>query len=389
MKIAIVRQRYNPFGGAERFVEAALSALGSQNLDLTLITREWQGDIENGGRRVLVCNPKHFGRLQRDRSFSGAVQQAIDQEHFDIVQSHERIPGCTVFRAGDGVHAAWLEQRARIQTSLGRLGSRLSPWHRYTLAAERAMFADPRLKAVICISELVRRDVQRFYHVPDEKLHVIYNGIDLERFHPQNATIHRQRVRQEYGIPADAPVFLYVGSGFERKGVAPLLKAFARANLADARLLVVGSDKHLSRYRQMAGRLGIGEHVRFAGGVHDPVPYYGAADIFVLPTLYEPLSNAVLEALACGLPAIVSNTCGAAELISPGLNGDICDALDDAMLARLLRSHAQCVGNSQTRDSARNAVLHLSLKAMSERLCALYRGLLADSTHGYNSALPR
>jgi UDP-glucose:(heptosyl)LPS alpha-1,3-glucosyltransferase len=70
------------------------------------------------------------------------------------------------------------------------------------------MFADPRLRAVICISELVRDDIRRFYGVPEQKLHVIYNGIDLDRYHPRLATEHRSEVRRQYGIRIGTVVYL-------------------------------------------------------------------------------------------------------------------------------------------------------------------------------------
>lgn len=376
IRLALVRQRYNPYGGAERFVATTLEALAQRqgDLELTLITRKWQG----GERKhaVIECRPPHFGRLGRDASFARCVQRTLAEQKFDLVQSHERIAGCDIFRAGDGVHAAWLEQRRRQQGLIGRLGAALSPWHRYTLAAERQMFADPRLKAVICISELVRDDIRRFYGVSEDKLHVIYNGIDLARYHPGLAAEHRVATRRDYGIPEAAPLFVYVGSGFERKGVGPLLQALAAAAAKDIHLLVVGADKHLERYRRRAAALGLGGRVVFTGGLPDVRPCYGAADAFVLPTLYEPLSNAVLEALACGLPSIVSDHCGAAELITPGANGRICDALDVPALAGHLDALAAPGVAAGMREAARAAVADLGLAAMSERLLGLYRSLL-------------
>lgn len=376
IRLALVRQRYNPFGGAERFVATTLEALAKRDLDLslTLITRKWTGGESH--HQVIECRPRYLGRLGRDWSFARCVQSVMQREKFDLVQSHERIAGCDIFRAGDGVHAAWLEQRRRTQSWMGRLGAWLSPWHRYTLAAERAMFADPRLKAVICISELVRNDICHFYGVSDDKLQVIYNGIDLDRFHPELALEYRAAIRQQHCIPESAPLFVYVGSGFERKGVASLLAAMAAAASNDIRLLVVGSEKDMGRYTRQAASLGLGERVVFTGGVRDARPYYAAADAFVLPTLYEPLSNAALEALACGLPSILSEQCGAAELLTSGVNGYVCDALDVAALAAHLSALAQPGVAAAMRPAARAAVAHLGLEAMSTRLLELYRSLI-------------
>jgi UDP-glucose:(heptosyl)LPS alpha-1,3-glucosyltransferase len=376
IRLALVRQRYNPFGGAERFVATTLEALAKRDLDLslTLVTRHWTGGQSH--HQVIECQPRYLGRLARDWSFARCVQAVMQREQFDLVQSHERIAGCDIFRAGDGVHAAWLEQRRRTQSLIGRLGAWLSPWHRYTLAAERAMFADPRLKAVICISDLVRNDIRRFYGVADDKLQVIYNGIDLDRFHPDLALEHRAAIRQQHGIPESATLFIYVGSGFERKGVAALLEAMARATPGDTHLLVLGSDKDLPRYSSQAARLGLAERVVFTGGVNDARPYYAAADAFVLPTRYEPLSNAALEALACGLPSILSAQCGAAELLTPGVNGYVCDALDVPALAAHLSALAQPGVAAAMRPAARAAVAQLGLEGMAARLLTLYRSLI-------------
>ncbi len=376
MKLAIVRQRYNPYGGAERFVERALAALERQGVSVTLIARKW---TPAAGRSGIVCDPFYLGRLWRDAGFARCVRRVVRSGAFDLVQSHERIPGCSLFRAGDGAHAAWLAQRSRRDGPLGRLWLRFSPWHRYMLWAEARMFRDPALKAVICISRMVRDDILRHYGVDAAKLHVLYNGVDLEDFHPRLAALHREALRQRLGVPQEAPVFLFVGSGFARKGVATLIEAAARMRHREARFWVVGKDKRAAAYLRRARRAGVGERFHFLGGQQDVRPYLGGADAFVLPTLYEPLSNAVLEALACGLPAVATTTCGAAELIRAGENGYVCAAQDAAGLAGHLDTLAQPGAAAAMREAARASVAHLSVEAMAQRLVELYGSLLPAS----------
>lgn len=375
LKIALIRSRYTPFGGAERFIESALGALAEKGVTLTLMTREWKGPAE---RSVILCNPFHIGRLWRDWGFARSVQATLARSHFALVQSHERIAGCDVFRVGDGVHAAWLEARNRTKGSLAQFATKLSPWHRYTLHAEAKMFADPRLRAVICISRMVANDVRRFFHVPEEKLHVIYNGIDSEYFSPKLRELHRISVRENLAIPATSAVYLFVGSGFDRKGVRQLLMAFAKLPDKQAHLIIVGKDHKQSAYEAQADALRISNRVRFCGPQQDVRPFYGAADVFVLPTLYEPLSNAVLEALASGLPVITSTHCGAAELITHGVSGFVCDALD----ADTLALHMMALNNREFRESAsraaRDSVQQFTLSDMSNRYVRLYEDLLSE-----------
>lgn len=373
MKLAIVRQRYTPFGGAERFVERAVEALNRSDLSLTIVARRWSGSPTH---EVLRCDPFHLGRAWRDASFARCVRELIAERRFDIVQSHERIAGCDVFRAGDGVHASWLELRARAGGALVRVGHALSPWHRYTLAAETALFADPRLKAVICNSRMVRDDLARRFCLDPAKLHVIYNGIDLDDYSPALSEVHRSTVRRELEVADELPVVLYVGSGFERKGVRPLIEAASRMTETRARFWIIGRDKHCARYQAYAEKKGVANRIRFLGPQQDVRPFYGAADAFALPTLYDPFPNAALEALASGLPVVTSTSCGASELVEPGRNGFVCDALDIAALARSL--DALCApGVAQAMSTAaRASAVPLSRDAMAEQLVGLYRSLL-------------
>ena len=122
---------------------------------------------------------------------------------------------------------------------------------------------------------------------------MIRNAVDSTRFHPGLRAEFRDGMRQQLKIPREANVVAYVGSGFERKGVAALLKALALAP-GKPWAVIAGKDKHSTRYQVLAQRLGVSSRVRFVGAVSDVRPYYGAADSFALPTLYDPFPNAAL-----------------------------------------------------------------------------------------------
>ncbi len=371
MRLALVRQRYNAYGGAERFIERSLAALAGQGVEVTLVARQWKGVPGE----VLRCDPFHVGRLWRDWSFARAACGELASRRFDLVQSHERIACCDIYRAGDGVHAQWLDNRRSALGPLGRLGICLNPYHHYLLAAERRLFASPRLRAVICNSRMVKDEIRSRFGMPEEKLYVIYNGVDLEAFHPRLRDRHRVALREKLGIPQQALVYLFVGSGFERKGVFRLLQAFARLPRTEAHLVVVGQDKAQARAERLAHALGIASRTHFAGGQDDVRPWYGAADCFVLPSLYDPFPNAALEAMACGLPAIVTRQCGTAELIDPGTNGFVVDALDiDALAAALDGIEAAAAQEMGRR--ARQRAEAFGMGAMTERLVSLYRSLI-------------
>ena len=390
VKLALIRQRYNAYGGAERFVARALDALKAQGVAVTVFARAWDmagdssGDLSrdlpgdaagNAPAPDLVrCAPFYLGRLWRDASFARAACRAVAQRQFDLVQSHERIACCDIYRAGDGVHAQWLENRRRVLGAWGRLAVAMNPYHAYVLAAERRLFSSPRLRAVICNSRMVAAEIGRRFAVAQDKLHVIYNGVDLEAFHPRLREQHCAVLRAGLGIAKTALVYLLVGSGFERKGVPQLLDAFARLRNPQARLLVVGADRQTGVLRRRARALGVGDRVVFAGPQRDMQPWYGAADCFVLPTLYDPFPNAALEAMASALPVITSSSCGAAEFVAEGHNGYVCDAMDVAALAdRMGKIDSATARTMGAR--ARQSVSELGLAAMAARLVSLYAAL--------------
>ena len=374
MKLALIRQRYNPFGGAERFVARAAAALTASGASVTVFARDWPGD---GDVRAVRCDPFYLGRVWRDRSFARAVCRAVASERFDLVQSHERLACCDVYRAGDGVHRQWLDNRARALGPLSRIAQSLNPYHRYVLAAEARMFASARLAAVICNSHMVAGEIRRRFGLPEPKLHVIYNGVDTEAFHPRLKREHRAVMRLRLGIPESAPVLLFVGSGFERKGVGRLVAALAAMPERDARLVVVGRDKAEGAFRREARTLGVAERAHFAGPQQDVRPWYGLADAFALPTLYDPFPNAALEALACGLPIATSVQSGAAELVREGANGMVCDALDGAGITRACSTVLRLGRDPMAEVAARSAAEPLSLEAMARRLIDLYETLLS------------
>ena len=371
-RIAIVRQRYNPFGGAERFVERALTAFGEESVALTVIARDWSG--ARGDTRWLRCDPFHLGRTWRDASFRGAVCRLVAGERFDLVQSHERIDCCDVYRAGDGVHAQWLVNRARAASPWATWLTKCHPYHRYVLAAERRTFASPRLKAVICNSRMVREEIRRWFGAEESKLPVIYNGVDLDHFHPGLREQHRVRVLGEFQIPPAARIVAFVGSGFERKGLPQLIRAMAQLDAAD-HLIVVGEDRSARRLKCIAQSLGLAQRIHWAGPQRDVRPWYAAADVFALPTLYDPFPNAGLEALACGLPVVTTMSCGLAEIIQDAKNGHVCtDPLDIAQLAEMLRRSLN--EGERMRVSARASAEPFSMARTARELMQLYRRLL-------------
>src|SRR6185503_20049753 len=164
------------------------------------------------------------------------------------------------------------------------------------------------------------------------KLHVVYNGVDLQHFRPSPQL--REPARKELGLGPRATLFLFVGSGFARKGLAAAIEALRLVNNDALSLAVVGEDREKARFAAQAAPLG--ERVRFLGGREDVRPLYAAADCLILPSRYDPFPNTVLESFVMGLPAIVSSRCGAAEVVERCANGWVCEPDDAPGIAKLM-----------------------------------------------------
>jgi UDP-glucose:(heptosyl)LPS alpha-1,3-glucosyltransferase len=364
MKIALLRQRVTTLGGAETTLGYLVRGLAAAGHLVTVYGTDREAEAQTalgpgiGYVRVPVRGSKTLRLLTFAHNSRGLLLSSGPQ----VVFSLERVLNPQVFRAGDGCHREWLARRTPYLSPLARVAQRLSLFHQMMLLLERRLFTFPGLKRVIANSRQVRDEVIRHYGVEPARVRVIYNGVDRQRFHPLEDTARIEQ-RRRLGVPDDTDIVLFVGSGFERKGLTYLLQAFSSLRDRRCQLWVVGKG-HSAPYQRAAARLGVADRVRFWGPAIETAPFYQAATVLTLPTLYDPCSNVVLEALACGTPVVTTATNGAAEFLTPGENGDIISQPDDiAGMGEALAIFLDRGQDSQTRRAAMEAVAGLSWEA--------------------------
>lgn len=310
MRVGLICRPFSFHGGVETATAGLLAALRDAGHDVELISTRRQPRVPGVVvRRVGMLRHPSTLRLL---SFALAARGAAARHRYDLVQSHERTLGQDLYRAGEGCHLGYLEAMGR------RLG--LDPFHRLVLALERRIFGLRTARHVVAISRQGKEEIERRYSTDPAHVTLVYNGVDLARFHPDLRARLRPGTRDELGIPPEAWTVLFVGSGFARKGLGPLLEAFARRRDAAARLVVAGKGD-VARYQALAARLGIAARVTWTGPREDVERLYAAADAVALPALYEPFGNVHLEALASGVPVLSSARAGGAEVIRPRVNG--------------------------------------------------------------------
>ncbi len=328
MKIALVHKRLDLSGGTEKDLFQTAVGLRDLGHDVHLFCSEFAVDPpENVTVHRVGVFP--LGRTLRLWSFAWLAPRLIEKfKGWDMVVSFGRLVRQDVLRSGGGTHRGFLERFGTEGGWARRLWQWISVYHRSLLILEGRQFGNKGCRSIIAVSAEVRRDIIAHYAVAPDKIHVLYNGVDSQRFHPARRGEARDLVRNLWKIPLDAPLVLFVGSGFRRKGLDRLLSAWKSSGLDRVFLLVVGADARLDRYQDWAEAVAPGRII-FAGRQENVENYYAAADLVALPALQEAFGNVVLEALASGLPVLVSREVGAAEVLHGPLALGIVDRADD------------------------------------------------------------
>jgi len=308
LTIGFVRRGYSQSGGAEAYLKRLAHGVVEAGHDAHLITTE-----------AWPQNEWLFGPIRRLQSgsvteFACDLEKIRPQIRCDVLMSLERVWSCDVYRAGDGVHRAWLLRRRKFELPLERFVRGLNRKHRDILQLEEALLANRGAGRVIVNSQMVKTEIVDLYPYPADKIDIVRNGVPIGqfRFDPKR----REESRDQLKVKPEEIALLFVGSGWERKGLRFAIAAMALSNSCKMRLLVAGRGNE--RYYKS-------KHVQFLGEIPDPARIYPAADIFILPTIYDPFSNACLEALACGLPVITTRGNGFSEIIEHEVHGSIVD----------------------------------------------------------------
>lgn len=375
MRLGLIRERYLAHE-VERYLEAALEALLERSVAISIYTRQWP-ETKLQLVEPVICNPAYIDRLSREWGFARAVCRAIAKQPPELVQSDVPVPCCDFYHVVRGVHATRLEQHARVASRSQVFAARMRPYDRYAVRAERRVLTSSWLRAVACPSWMVREDIHRKFGVPLERLHIIPPPVDSDAFHPGLRSL-RGWLRERHRIPDGALLYVTCAADFAHDGVPILIAALASLP-PTSHLLVLGHERHMSHYTALADQLGVRERIVFAGAVAEPKPYLGAADAFVLPTLYDPCSHATLEAMACGLPVLTSTHSGVAELVDTHDAGLVSDALDVKAITHQLGMLQDASMRQRLGENARKAVLPFTTAAVTLKLVLLYRDLLTPA----------
>jgi len=340
MHIAIIKSNFTPYGGAEKYTLRLIDAFIKNKVEVDVLTSfhgNWS-NISLNFRQIFLKQFRH-NNLLRLLTFDASVKHYLKKEPYDCILGMEFTGYQTHLRAGGGCHAAWLQRRCAESSWLRCLSFRINPFHRVMIAMEKHAFLHHKLKRIICNSHLVEREIAYFYPQAKEKLTVVHNGVEWNEFSEvfETGLNKRNDILQNLHLNPDRFFFLFVGSGYERKGLAKAIMALPLLP-EHTELIVAGKDKQQNRYQALCKNSGLAERVHFFGPQKNIIPFLQVSDAFVLPTIYDPFSNASLEALAMGLYLVTSDANGCSEVITEKSGFLIRNLRDDYSVADAMRT---------------------------------------------------
>lgn len=371
-KIAVVVPKYGLVGGGERFVRELTERL-AQNAthDIHVLANQWQG----GSNRITFHRIPiiTFPRWLTTISFAWFVQRTLKKIKPDIVHAHDRIFTADVVTVHSIPHRTWVKTiRRKRMPSLFDLAT---SW------VEKRMFTQGGCKYVLPVSSLAAQKNREEYAAANYLVEVVHPGVDehflAAEMQPGLA------VRKEFGISENDFLVLFVGMNFELKGLDQLLAIMARLCKEDLprapRLLVVGKGNR-EKYEQVARGYGMDDTVFFAGIRHDMPGVYRAADLLVLLSGFDTFGMVVTEAMASGVPVIVSDTVGASDLIREGKNGFVVNS--EWSTERIVRQIVDLASNDERRAAmsyeAKQTATGQSWTKVAAKVEAVYERLLRD-----------
>jgi len=294
-------------GGAEGYCANVATKLVERGHQVAIVADESTLD----GIRFERARVAGRGSILKNLGFFMESRNVLERLDSHLIYGLSRIREANFLRISDPLHSAWLDLGYDPSLPFSFL-RRISLRHSLLLWQERESIRS--CGYLVTNSNLVKEHLASYYRVRPEYVFTVYNGVDHERFSPLSKK-ERQSTREMLGIGAGETAILFAGSDLKRKGLSHLLRAAGRLD-QPVKIFIAGAEKDPGA-ASLCQKEGIAARVFWLGFRLDMERLYQAADLFCLPTLYDPFANSVLEAISCGTPALTTRLNGASEVLLP------------------------------------------------------------------------
>jgi glycosyltransferase involved in cell wall biosynthesis len=362
--IYFVVPRIDRTGGYERQALTLARALIALGAPLRILSDCEPAELREHSRALPAASLLKLHRVFR-REFQQARRAGPVVVHFHALYRFSAV-------------GLWTATRLRVPTLL-KLPSTTDVQVLFQSPRLALRLFQPTLQRVdrfLCPSRTVAEALRPRLRRPEAAIY-LPNGVDTVRFSPA-ATDEQRRQRDRLGLRF-RHVILHVGRHVPLKGGDVLIRAFAQAKGSlpvDTGLVFLGDGEQTAAWKRLAGQLGIADAVLFAPTHDEPEHYYQAADAFALPSLQEGMPNALLEAMACGLPCVASDAGGIRDILADSFSGQLVAPGDVNALAAALQKLFQPAALALGAPMRDHVATHFSTNMISQRLLDIYEELI-------------
>lgn len=368
-EIVLVQQSISARGGLEKHTLKIAAALVQSGRSPSIL----MSTVAPEGVLPLEVSPvylplRHKAAFLKIREFNQQCLSWKRKYSPKIFFGMERISSASHVRLGNGSHRTYLARM--IEASLySPIRKFFNPLHRSILQIEREMLENPYLEKVIANSHMVKGEIIRDYSIDPNKIIVIHNGVEWEELAPEfeNWVETKNKISQTIGLDPHIYQFLFVGHGYERKGLSSLLEGLALLKTRDYHLSILGREKNMIPFKKKAKDLRIDSQVTFFGA-QNPLPFYKIADCLVVPSVYDPFANVTIEALAMGLFVISSKYNGGKEVLTEETGKIIDNLFDPESIGHALQIALQRPKTWISSESIRSSVKKLDFSVQLQKV---------------------
>lgn len=347
--VVLLKSKAGNSGGLEKYASRIAAAFTAKGARVSILTT---GSTPQNNPSIYTFPTAAWPAFLRMEQFDRAVTRWLKKNHADLVFGMDRNRFQTHIRAGNGVHAAYLESRVHTEGWVKKWTCMLNPLHIKILQLEKQAFENPLLQKLFTNSYMVRDQILQRFQTDPKKIQVIHNGVEWHEMQADFSAWTEQK-------RSDLFQFLFIGNGYLRKGLDRLLEGLARLKRRDFQLSVIGKDNKIDEYRAKTIRLGLDKQVFFFGAQTDIRPFYQTADVLVIPSFYDPFANVTVEALAMGLFVVSSKQNGGHEILTAENGTVIEDLLNTDSVVNALEIAMKHPKTPLSAELARQSVKHL------------------------------
>lgn len=369
VRVALLKSHLSGKGGLEKVTRGLAEAFSEAGAQVYVLTTGTPTETSHN-YHVVTLGQRSKWSWRHLKRYDTWCQSWLKKSPCDIVFGLDRNSNQSHYRAGNGVHAAYLEKRRLTDSAPKYFSFRWNPQHRLILQLEKRCYENPYLQQLFTNSHMVRKEILQHYAIASSKIQVVHNGVEWSAWEPPFMQWIQQREQHinSHGLDPKSYQLLFVGNGYQRKGLGLLLDALAPLAYRDFQLSVVGKDKQIKRFKDHAHHLGLAHRIHFFGPQNDLIPFYQAADALAIPSTYDPFANVTVEGLAMGLHVLSSRENGGHEVITEESGTIIEDLRSHHSLRKALLRTLDRPKTPISAKRARASVQHLELQSQLNRI---------------------